>query len=223
MDIYISIATIKKYEQARQLLIESISPEWRNKYILVFQNENENSFKVFEDGHIEVYIKNNIYEYGNYVGVNLLLKENVIPHNSWFLFIHDTCKFIENNSYELTYKLIEEHDNTDIDILWLCKNGQCNICLIRKKAIEIGDSVYKDILVMDKMDAISYEWNDTDSHLSPKKFNVVQKFLSIYPEHMGKKCIYNNEIIRYVVLFKSINMEKYYVLVSNSLEHPYRP
>jgi hypothetical protein len=34
--------------------------EWKNKYILVYQNEDENNFKIFEDGHIEVYISNNL-------------------------------------------------------------------------------------------------------------------------------------------------------------------
>jgi hypothetical protein len=73
MTFYLSISTIKKYKVALDVLLESIPNEWKNKYILVYQNENENDYKIFEDGHIEVYIKNNLSDYGNWVGVNILL------------------------------------------------------------------------------------------------------------------------------------------------------
>ena len=97
MDFYVSITTIKKYKSALDILINSLPIEWKDKYILVYQNENENDFKIFEDGHIEVYITNNLSDYGNFVGVNMLFNLNIIPQNSWILFIHDTCKFLGNN------------------------------------------------------------------------------------------------------------------------------
>ena len=95
MSYYISITTIKKYKVALDMLIESLPIEWKNKYILVYQDEKENNFKIFEDGHIEVYIKNNISDYGNFIGLNMLLEANIVSHDSWFLLIHDTCKFFE--------------------------------------------------------------------------------------------------------------------------------
>jgi len=156
MNFFVCVTTIKKYEVALEMLITSLPNEWKHQYILVYQNENENSFKIFEDGHIEVFITNNLSDYGNYVGINMLLENKIVPDNSWFLFIHDTCKF-NVNSAELTYKIIEEHNNSDIDILWLCDNGQCNICLIRKNAIIYGNKIYKDINYMSKMDTVACE------------------------------------------------------------------
>jgi hypothetical protein len=222
MTFYLSITTIKKYKVALDMLLESLPNEWKNKYILVYQNEDENGSKVFEDGHIEVYIKNNLSDYGNWVGVNILLEKQIIPQDSWFLFIHDTCKFVNDNSAELTYKIIEEYNDSNIDILWLSNTGQCNICLIRKNAITYGNNLYKDINYMTKMDTIAYEWNHTNV-LSPKSFCVIQKFLDIPTKHLGQRFVYNNINNRDVLYYESINMEKYYYFTLKESDHPFSP
>jgi hypothetical protein len=222
MNFFISIVTIKKYKDALDILINSLPTEWKNKYILVYQNESENTFKIFEDNHIEVYITNNIYEYGNYIGINLLLEANIIPKNSWFLFLHDTCKFLDDNCIDLTYNLINEYNNSDIDILWLCNTGQCNICLIRKNGIVIGNNLYKDMQNLNKMDGIHYEWNHSH-YLSPKSFNVKQFFINIPVKHLGKRYVYNNINNRDVLLYETINMEKYYYDLNGGLSHPENP
>ena len=222
MSYYISITTIKKYKVALDMLIESLPIEWKNKYILVYQDEKENNFKIFEDGHIEVYIKNNISDYGNFIGLNMLLEANIVSHDSWFLLIHDTCKFLNNNCVELTNNLIEKFNPSNLDILWLCNNGQCNICLTRKKAIQFGNNLYKDIMYMSKMETISYEWNHNNK-LSPKSFEVNQYFLNIPTKHLGKRYVYNNINKRDCLLYESINMEKYYFHVNTESEHPFTP
>lgn len=220
MNFYISITTIKKYKSALDVLLHSLPNEWRNKYILVYQDENENSFKIFEDGHIEVYISNNLSDYGNFVGVNMLFESNSIPQDSWILFVHDTCKFLDDNCVDLTYTLIKDY--SDVDILWLCNSGQCNICLIRKNAILFGNNVYKNIKFMTKMETIAYEWNHTH-YLSPKSFNVKQFFIHTPTEHLGKRYVYNNINKRDCLLYKSINMEKYYFYIMIESDHPFSP
>jgi len=222
MEFYISITTIKKYKPALDILIDSIPIEWKTKYILIYQNEKENSFKIFEDGRIEVYITNNLSDYGSFVGINILLEANVIPQNSWFLFIHDTCKFLGSNCVELTYNLIKRYSNSDVDILWLCNTGQCNICLIRKNAIQFGNNLYKDINFMTKMETIKCEWKH-NYVLSPKSFNVKQFFINIPTHHFGKRYVYNNINERDVLLYKSINMEKYYFHTKIESDHPFSP
>jgi hypothetical protein len=225
MNFFLSITTIKKYKSALEILIQSLPKEWKNKYILVYQNENENNYKIFEDGHIEVYITNNLSDYGNFVGINMLFELNIIPLDSWFLFIHDTCKFLGDNCVSLTYRLIEQlnnSDNSDIDILWLCDSGQCNICLIRKNAILIGNRAYKDIKFMTKMETIQYEWKH-DHCLSPKSFNVKQCFINIPTKYLGKRYVYNNINKRDCLLYESINMEKYYFHTNVESEHPFSP
>ena len=47
MNFYLAITTIKKYKPALDMLINSLPFEWTNKYILVYQDENENNFKIF--------------------------------------------------------------------------------------------------------------------------------------------------------------------------------
>jgi len=222
MPFYLAISTIKKYKVALDMLLESLPNEWKNKYILVYQDEDENSCKVFEDGHIEVYIKNNLSDYGNWVGVNMLLEKQIVPQDSWFLFIHDTCKFMNDNSAELTYKIIEEYNDTNIDILWLSNTGQCNICLIRKNGIIYGNNLYKDINYMTKMETITYEWNHNHI-LSPKSFSVTHKFLDIPTKHFGQRFVYNNINNRDVLLYESINMEKYYYFTLKESDHPFSP
>jgi len=222
MDFYVSITTIKKYKPALDVLIDSLPLEWKNKYILVYQNENENSFNIFEDGHIEVYITNNLSDYGNFVGINMLLEENIIPQNSWFLFIHDTCKFLGSNCVDLTYNLLKYYNDSDVDIVWLCNTGQCNICLIRKNAINFGNNLYKDIKFMTKMETINYEW-DHRNVLSPKSFNVKQYFIKIPTKHLGKRYVYNNINKRDCLLYETINMEKYYFHTIVETDHPFSP
>lgn len=221
MNFYVSITTIKKYKVALDVLVNSLPFEWKNKYIVVYQNEPENGFKIFDDGHIEVYIKNNLSDYGNWVGVNLLLEKNVIPEDSWFLFVHDTCKFL-NNTAELTNKIIRNNIGGNTEILWLSKYGQCNICLIRKNAIKYGSALYKNINYMTKMETIKYEW-DYKNRLSPKSFDVAQKFINIPPKHLGKRYVYNNTNNRDVLLYESINMEKYYYHTEKESDHPFAP
>ena len=223
MDFYVCIPTIRKYNIALEVLLSSLPAQWKNKYIVIYQNEEveEKTYKTFEDGHIEVYIKNNIYEYGTWIGVNLLLEMKIVPDNCWFLFIHDTCKFLGEESATLTHKIIEEHKDSDIDILWLSSNGQCNICLIRKKAIEYGNNIYKDLIVLSKMEAIRAEWSNHS--LSPKFFPVNQKFIPVPANHVGRRLVYNNTNNRDVLIFTPINMEKYYFFTLKDSDHPQAP
>jgi len=222
MNYFICITTIQKYKVALDMLIESLPIEWKTNYILVYQDEEENNYKIFEDGHIEVYITNNLSDYGSFVGINMLLEANVVPQDSWFLLIHDTCKFLGDSCVSKIYNLIEQYNNSDIDILWLSKNGQCNICLIRKKAIQVGNECYKNIKYMTKMETICYEWTFTNP-LSPKSFDVKQHFINGGVKDLGKRYMYNNKNGRICLLFQAINMEKYYFFTSRESDHPFSP
>lgn len=222
MNFYVSITTIRKYKVALDMLLKSLPDEWKNKYILVYQDEEENGYKIFDDGHIEVYMLNNLSDYGNWVGVNLLLEKNVVPQDTWFLFIHDTCKFVNNNNVDLTYEIINSHNNSEIDILWLCDNGRCNICLIRKNGILYGNNLYKNTVYMTKMETIKYEW-DHKNKFSPKSFCVSQKFLNIPAKQLGKRFVYNNKKKRDVLLYESISLEKYFYQTEKESDHPFSP
>lgn len=222
MNFYVSITTIKKYKQALDILLCSLPLEWGNKYILIYEDEDENGYKLHDDGHIEVTIKNNIFDYGNWVGIGWLIEKGIVPKDSWFLFIHDTCRFIGNNSYKRTQDILDKLQETDIDLLWLGNYGQCNICLIREPAIKYGYEIYKNILSMTKKEAIEYEWNDSNP-LSPKSCKINHKSIDIPSLHLGKRAVYS-DVLRDVLLYQSIQMEKYYVnLYKKVEEHPCTP
>jgi hypothetical protein len=87
MNFYVSITTIKKYKPALDVLIESLPLEWRNKYILVYQNENENYFNIFEDGHIEVYITNNLSDYGKFCWYKYVIRRKYYS-SKFMVFIY---------------------------------------------------------------------------------------------------------------------------------------
>lgn len=211
ISFYVAITTIKKYKVALNMLINSLPKEWKNKYIIVYQEEDNDGFFINKDGHIEVKIKNNIHDYGNWIGIDLLIENNVVKKDSWFLFIHDTCLFKGDNSVKKTKDIINKYHETDIDIIWLCDNGQCNICLIRRNGIKEGKR-YKSLMTMNKEDTIHYEWNHDDFY-SPKSFNVPQKYLCIPTELLGKRFVYNNINERDVLLYPSIDIEKYYYFI----------
>ena len=219
---YVAITTIKKYKVALDLLLESLPEEWKNKYIIVYQAENNEGYSVHEDGHIEVTIQNNIHDYGNWLGINFLFEKDVIPKDSWFLFIHDTCMFIGDNSVKKTNDIIRKYHETDIDIVWLCNNGQCNLCLIRRNGIIEGNR-YKTLMTMNKEDTIHYEWTH-DHYFSPKSFNVPQKYIDIPTESLGKRYVYNITNQRDVLLYSSIDLEKYYYFIYVGRDiHPCMP
>ena len=58
--MYISIITIKGYEKALDMLLESIPETFRN-IIIIYQNEENESVSVNEKDHIIVKIRHNLY------------------------------------------------------------------------------------------------------------------------------------------------------------------
>jgi len=222
MSFYVSITTIQKYKAALDIMLASLPEEWKNKYIVVYQDEPVNEFTVFEDGHIEVKITNNLSDYGNWIGMQMLIDNNVVPKDTWFLFVHDTCKFVSNECSQKVKDIIAAHNELDVDILWLCHNGQCNICLIRRNGITHGNNVYKDITYMTKQETVDYEWQHNNP-LSPKSFPVPQQFINIPTQHLGLRYVYNNLNARCVLLYSTIDMEKYYFYIRDTHPHPMLP
>ena len=207
-------------------MLDSLPPDWKNKYILVYQDEHmedhEENTRIFEDGHIEVYLPNNISDYGNWVGVNILFEKNIIPPDSWILFVHDTCRFMGHDCSALVFELITNHNASNIDILWLCNTGQCNICLIRKNGVEYGNNLYKDIKYMTKMETIKYE-HQHHERLSPKSFQVNHSFSPMKVIYLGTRFVYNDQNRRSILLYNSIHMEKYYIHTDKESDHPFAP
>jgi hypothetical protein len=206
MDFYIVIPTIRnKYQIALNTLLQSIPDNFKN-YIIIYQEEESVEINTFQDGHIEISIPNNIFEYGNWVGTGILLENKILPPDTWFLFIHDTCRMTDN-TLKLTQSIIDNKGmNNELNIIWLA-GGFFNICLIRKNGITAGYNLYKNHLTMDKEIAISAEHDK--HHLSPKRFGVSQHFIDFNPNVGKTDDVYQTGVQRWVQYLKSIEMYKY--------------
>jgi hypothetical protein len=220
-NFYVCIPTISGYEKALNNLLDSLPDEWKDKYILVYQNEQKESIMVFDDKHIEVRMKQNLHDYGTWIGIFKLLEQGLVSKNSCFLFIHDTCKFGEN-SLNLTSHIANVFMNeSDYDIMWLSNKGQCNICLIKESGIRYGYNVYKDVKEITKLEGVQWEWYPYHPY-SPKAFELKQYFIPIETEKLGKIKIYSNNE-RNILKYNSIDLEKYFVDIVTDNDHPYSP
>jgi hypothetical protein len=218
---YVCITTIKGYETALNNILESLPSEWKDKTIIVYQNESNERITIFEDGHIEVYIKNNLHDYGNWIGIYKLIEREIVPKNSCFLFVHDTCKF-GPRTQELSRHISNIFMNeSDYDIFWLCNNGQCNICLLKESAIRYGYNFYKDVYSITKMQTVDWEW-DYNNPCCPKTFNLKHYYMRIATEKIGKRKVYS-DVERTVLYYPTIDMEKYYVDIKQESDHPKSP
>jgi hypothetical protein len=220
-NFFICIPTIKGYEVALDNLLESLPVEWCNKYILVYQNEVEETITRFKNGRIEIRIQQNLHDYGGWIGIYKLIEQQYIPSNSCFLFIHDTCKFGES-----AYKKISHISNVfmnemDHDILWLSSLGQCNICMMKESGIRYGYNIYKDVRSITKRQGVEWEWDPYHPN-SPKSFELKHYFVPIETEKRGKRTVYSS-VERNVLYYASIDLEKYFVDIALDSDHPYNP
>ena len=134
----------------------------------------------------------------------MLLSKGVIPSESWFLLLHDTCK-AGPRFKESIESIIKSSD--DFDIIWLCSTGQCNLCLLRN-FIPYGANVYNG-MKMSKQYAIDIEYRGQDSI---KSFPCMMKFLQHQVSFIEPRLIYADPIYgkRVTVKFENIDLEKYY-------------
>jgi hypothetical protein len=205
--VYICIMTIKGYEIALDRLIASLPSGAR--YIVVYGKESEERYEIIDKNRTNVYIKQNIFEYGTWVAIQYLVEHKVVNKSDWFLFTHDTSEF-GPESKVLIDNLAVKYTDTDKNLIWLDKNGFNNICLVRNDAITKGAEKYKNIYTMDKAEAARMEMDKT-FHLSPKLIDTPSAFetndVDLHRRDVGR--IYNG-IQRSEAYFSSIGLKKYY-------------
>jgi hypothetical protein len=212
---YISIVTMRRYKEALDNLLESL-PKGFNKYILIYQDEDieTDNYERKEDGHYEVYLKRNIYEYGAWEGLYMLKQDGILKENDYVLMLHDTCKTGGENTLRLTRDIIS---NNDFEIFWASDFGQCNLCIIKSIVIDKIREIYKDMHTLDKGEAISMEWNHThEKSIKKLKDSTKQIFDNEPTENRGTRKVYSKGTDRLCVYFKSIDVEKYFVNLSNT-------
>ena len=206
--LYVVVSTHRRYAEARAALLQSLEEaKWPiSQTILVFGEEDR---EILHSPN-EVHLVHNIYEYNAFLGATTL------PHeDAAFVLLHDTCEvgpdFVPRllNQYE-TYKRIKA------DIYWLSHKGQCNICIFNMSVARKMYERFRDTHTMDKMQAVRMEWNKS---LFACDASIVQHFCEEHSHVQGVVARYASRVQREKLYFPSIDMYKFYVVISRSCQH----
>lgn len=197
--MYVVISTIKMYNIAYEKLLNSIPKGV--KIITVYQNEEKQFYEKCGQGY-NVYLKKNIYEYGAWSGLLMLLNNNEISVDDWYLMIHDTCMFTPTSFDKIMYlQFILEH--TPIELYFLLGGRFHNICMIRKNGITKVADYFDSIETLSKTRAIELEGNIGFEDI------ITGEYL-IRPCHYPETDVYNEGRIRIPCFISSIDMFKFY-------------
>jgi hypothetical protein len=202
---FVAFTTTAGYDIAASKLIESLPPAWQGKYIQINQNAAAKNYEVAEDGHIVVNMARNMYQFGNWVGTQYLIDNNVIPRDAWFLFLHDTC-ICGQDTQILVERSIAELEKSENSISWLTHDAVGYLCLVRNIGITYGSAIFN---------AKKYgnpkknkNWHKAKSN-SPLNFNLKQHF----PDKVaieGQACnFYSEKIIRKPLYIEGYDLTKY--------------
>jgi hypothetical protein len=202
-NFYISIICIKSFDISLERLLPTIPSHF--KKIIIYQKEDDYSYKIKENGDIFVNVKNNIFEYGHWIGLKYLFDKNLLNNNDKFLLLHSTMIFLDDPTFRIHKLLLEMGNN---NIYFVTSNGQYNICLIDKIGIDTGYEYYRHFITMDKDTAIAFEWQH-NLKWSPKSWPINKKFHQYDAYFVSEKPIYT-DLIRKITFIPSLYTEKYH-------------
>jgi hypothetical protein len=208
----IVISTIATYTTAYNHLRHTLTKAGidDNNVITVYANEAHNDVS-----NNIIKLKNNLYEFTGFIGVHLM--KDILPANTVFLLLHDTCSAGDNFKQRLEQMVNDFEEG----IYWASRGGNCNICLYSKDAAEKAYTNLSSLLTISKLAAIAMEHNC--HHLSLKQLPVKHRFHSDEPQHLGKRAVYDSEIIRDQLYYNSLDLMKYFVYIRTENDHPQRP
>lgn len=218
--MFICISTFKGYEIALNRLLESLPADFNN-LIIVYSGcpEEERGVTRNEKGRIIVKIPNNIYEYGNFIGVHMAFEAGMLDEDERVVMLHDTCK-LRDKSIGHIMDLITKYP--DEDIVFFSKSGQANLCMINKTAAQYGYNVYNDVMTVPKMTAIEWEWAKEGKY-APNAFPLRKTFINENPQNIASSAKVYSDVARCCVVFPCVQIEKYYQFVRKEGEHAQRP
>ena len=213
MLLYIVIATHKRYIEARNRLLLSLKDNgWPQERIILSIGDETEEIRS-HDNDIEVRLSQNLYEYNAFIAASKWCDGN----DAVFLLLHDTCEAFEGFTCKVMeqYHMFIKTSTFDVPhIHWLSASGQANICIFNKLAAKLVSKSLETTQTMDKMEAIRKEWNKGWYDRS-----IIQTFCPIHTEHMPQQVIYSSGSLRNTLVYKSINLMKYYQHISHSREH----
>jgi hypothetical protein len=131
--------------------------EARNRSITVYQNEPVEMIIKKEGGKIDMFIKEELFEYGSWLAVYKLARESgELTPTDWFLMIHDSCAF-EKNTLQKINELCLLLTRTNIEFYSLSAFGFHNISLVRGLGVWLIAEYLSSLPKMTKDDAIALE------------------------------------------------------------------
>ena len=216
---YIIIVTSQKYEEACDLLLATLNGKWPRDNIIVVTNGSPRDSVTIEKGKgITVFTQSNIFEYTAFL-VPYWLREYGVwgSDDDAFLLLHATSKAL-GDFRNLATKAFQEFHAQRLNILWCSNTGQCNICIIDRPTSELTYSKLGSVHTMDKMVAISMEWNTHPDSI--KKYTGLKQAFAQNPTFMtGTRTPYASGIERETLHFPFIDVEKYFINVHESSQH----
>lgn len=211
---------MKHYDVARNTLLASLKNNRISYHIIIlYSGENQDKVYIDHDNKITtVTMQRNLYEYGGFL-VPLMLP--YINEEDSFLLLHDTC-IVHTGFPAKASELFYIFDTTKTDILWCSPRGQCNICIFNKKCSVVASSLWKDFNSFDKMLAIDMEHNHNNA-LSLKSKKELNQMFSQHPNYItGSSSLYGKHI-RQRLYYSALDLDKFYIHINHSHEHPQEP
>lgn len=199
------IPTLRKNTEAFDNLWKTIPEETKNLSIIVYQDEPHEMILVGVTGTIEVYLKQNLFEYGAWIAAKKLVSETtLIIESDWLVMIHDTCAF-QSDTLERIKNMIYTLNFTPINFYSLVHSGFHNLSLVRNAGIHLVADHFLNIKTITKEEAIAYEGDGIFKLLDGKTFRGEH---TKGPVFRGKIWFDSGE--RSVVNVVSINLLKFY-------------
>ncbi len=154
MNIVITTLRKNEYKESYEKLLHTIPNEC--KIITIYQDEDSDSYEKLDNGNYNVQLKRNIYEYGAWIGLQMLIDSNEISRDDWYLMIHDTCLFTQNTVPKCSF-IMHVLSQTDIDMYFLLRGKFHNICIVRRDGISNIAKSFMEKEQMTKKEALELE------------------------------------------------------------------
>ena len=194
------IVTCKNYEKALSNVLETI--QHFGKIIIVNANSSEDSYKVINENVIHVNIVKNFYEYTGWLGIDLLVRNNIVDINEWFFMTHDTTMFTEKSQIKMIF-ILKVISHTPIEFYSLVGGRFHNICLCRKSGVQKIANHFHNIETMTKKQACDIE--TTLPTLLDS--NIIGEYSFQPINYLGKEIMPGKK----TTIFESIDMYKFYI------------
>lgn len=217
---FIVIVSHRKYDVPLRMLLESLDGKWPLEQIVVIMNDEHDSTTSHDSqtGLTYVSTPSNVYEYTGFFVPALL---DASKHDA-FLLLHDTC-LAQDKAGQKIREAFQAFRDAQANIMWCSASGQCNIAIFDRTTSDMVKEQWEG-KSMTKQHAIDMEHNNSDDSIK-RYANLRQAFHKDPSAVIGTATPYNPDIVRQVLYFPSIDVQKFYVEVADNADqqHPQTP